>query len=369
MPALDDVLSEKIGKLKESKRFRSLVTATPAQGVRIKVEGKEYVSFASNDYLGLASHPDVVLAAAAVEGQHGAGASRLVTGNHPAYGALEAALAEAKGKEAALVFGSGYLANLGVIQALAGRGDAIFADKLIHACMLDGARLSGAELFRYPHNDYAALENLLHKHRGQFRHAWIVTETIFSMDGDRADIPRLRGLADVHEAWAYADDAHGLGDEDASALDVYIGTLSKSFGGYGGYVAGSRTLIDYITTTARPLIFATGLPANTMAGNLAALKAMQEEPWRRQRVMERARQFCAEMGLAAPESVIVPLVLGSEDAVLKAHAFLKERGFWVSAIRPPTVPEGTARLRFSFSALHSEAEVSALAKAVRECVA
>lgn len=329
---------------------------------------KSLISFSSNDYLGLSQHPEVIKAAVETTHQYGtgAGASRLVTGNHPLYAELEATLAHWKKSEACLVFGSGYLANLGVIPALVGKGDGIFADRLVHASLLDGARLSGADILRCTHNNMEHLESLLKTHRTTYRHCLILVESVYSMDGDCAPLDLLSSLAKHYDAWLMVDDAHGLGmfahDQDIYAkVDIYMGTLSKALGGYGGYICGSQTLINYLLTTARSFIYTTGLPPSVIASALAALRMIESEPEIAKKPLQKAKLFTDLLNLPEAQSCIVPLILHEEERVLAASDTLEKERFLVTAIRPPTVPPGTARLRFAFSALHKEEDIRRLA--------
>lgn len=331
--------------------------------------GRSYVNFASNDYLGLRMHPEVLAAAqeATLRYGAGAGASRLVTGNHPLYAPLEDTLAAMKGAEAALVFGSGYLTNLGVITALMGSGDAIFADKLVHACILDGAQLSGAKVLRFRHNDVGHLEALLKGHRHSVRNALIVTEHVFSMDGDVAPLEIIAELGQRYDAWTMADDAHGFGLIDPPVMmDIWTGTLSKAAGGYGGYVLGSRALVDYLINSARSFIFSTGLPPASCAAALAALQVMQREPERGSIALMLAQRLALALGLPNPAAAIVPLMAGSAEAAVAVSDALAAQGFLVPAIRPPTVPPGTSRLRLAFSCDHSAEQVDGLIAAMAE---
>ena len=273
----------------------------------------------------------------------GAGGSRLVTGNHPLYLALEAQLAAMKGTDAACVFGSGYLANIGVLGALAGPDDLVVIDELAHAGLL-GAR------------------------RGAHRHALLVTETVFSMDGDRAPLAELGSLAARHDAWLMTDDAHGLGVGGAHSDTVAalrMGTLSKAVGGYGGYCCASEPVIAFLKTRARSLVYSTALPPAIVAAALAALEIIEAEPDLVAAPMCQARLFTRLMNMPPAESAIVPLVLGAPDAALAVSAALAEAGFLVAAIRPPTVPGGTARLRFAFCARHADADIERLASTLR----
>lgn len=337
--------------------------------VEIEQDGHHYVSFACNDYLGLRAHPEVIAAGAKALAEHGAGAgaSRLVTGNHPLYAPLEAKLAAMKGSEAALVFGSGYLTNLGVIPALVGKGDVIFADKLVHACIIDAAQLSGARLMRFRHNDMAHLEQLLKGYRAESPNALIVTDHVFSMDGDIAPLADIATLAEKYDAWTMADDAHGLGIvEPAAELDVWMGTLSKSAGAYGGYVCGSQALINYLTTAARSFVFSTGLPPSACASALSALTVMEHESERGSIAIALAQRVTNALCLPRAQTSIIPIILGEAEAAIAASEKLKERGILAVAIRPPTVPPGTARLRLAFSSEHTDAQVDALIAALKE---
>lgn len=367
MPALDEILTQKISKLQENSRFREPVPTWRKGGVEIERNGKTYLSFSCNDYLGLSNHPEVKDAAKEAIALYGAGAgaSRLVTGEHPLYGKLEKALAQYKDTEAACLFGSGYLANVGVIPALVGKGDVVIADKLVHACILDGIAISGAKLLRFKHNDIDDCKRLLQQ-RGDYRNCLVITETIFSMDGDCAPMAHLRSLCDEYDAWLMSDDAHGLyGKNDPVIEDVRIGTLSKVLGSMGGYVTGSAALIAYLKSAARPAIFATALPPASVAAALKALEIVQREPERAGLVLARAKQFTAILGLAEAQSTIVPLIIGEEGAALAMSKKLEQKGFLVTAIRPPTVPEGTSRLRFAFSCVHTEEMVRQLGDIIK----
>ncbi len=340
-------------------------------------DGRSMVSFSDNDYLGLGVDQRVIKAAC--EAAHlygaGAGASRLVTGDHPLYAEFEARLAAFKGEEAALVFGSGYMANIGTIPVFAAKGDLILIDRLAHACLYAGAQLSGARMLRFQHNNPDDLARLLARYRSSHRHALIMTDGVFSMDGDQACLKPLKMLADEHDAWLLVDDAHGLGvlgdgrgTAHAQKLrpDLSVGTLSKALGSYGGYVAGDSSVIDLLKNRARSLIYTTALPPMVIGAALKALEIMESEPALCARPLELASQFCACLNLPEPASAIVPLVVGTEQAALEAQARLEDAGFLVVAIRPPTVPKGTARLRLSFSAAHRDEDVTRLADAVRQ---
>ncbi len=367
MPPLKTILQEKLLKIDISRRRTLSVNALEVGGVVCR-EGKKFVSFASNDYLGLAQHPQVRAAAQAAVQQYGAGAgaSRLVTGNHPLYVELERLLAQYQQTEKACVFGSGYLANIGVIPALVGLGDLIIADRLAHACLLDGAILSGAKLLRFAHNDVENCANLLKLNRAKYKNCLLITETIFSMDGDAAPLVALQQIAQEYDAWLMSDSAHALAEHSSIAklpsIDINMGTLSKALGSYGGYIAGSAELIEWLQNTARSLIYTTALPPANIAAAIASLKIIKAQPEILQKPLDNARLFCAAALLPAPQSPIVPLIIGSDAAALAAQKMLENENFLVPAIRPPTVPANTARLRLTFSALHCESDILRLAK-------
>ncbi|HKL77624.1 MAG TPA: 8-amino-7-oxononanoate synthase [Gammaproteobacteria bacterium] len=359
-------------------RRRAPCATAPCDGRWLRRDQRELLDFSSNDYLGLSRDPGVTAAAEAALRRWGAGggASRLITGDHPEYAALEAELAGLKGCEDAVVFGSGYLANLGLLPALVDRHDLILADKLNHACLVDGARLSGARVLRYPHGDLAAVRARLARYRHQYRRCLIVSDGVFSMDGDLAPLGELAELATAFDAWLMTDDAHGVGvvgdgagstaaaGLTAAQVPLQMGTLSKAVGGYGGYLCTDRVVADYLRSRARSFIYTTALPPATVAGAAAAVHRIRTDPALCRRPLALARRLSDRLGLAEPESPIVPVVLGRAQAALEAQARLGEAGFLVQAIRPPTVPEGTARLRITLRAPHTEADVDALAEAV-----
>jgi 8-amino-7-oxononanoate synthase len=290
----------------------------------------------------------------------------------------EAALAALKSTEAALVFGSGYLANIGTIPALVGPGDMIVADALSHACMISGARLSGAEVMLFRHNDAGHLSEILRTYRTAFRHCLVLTEGVFSMDGDLAPLADIEAQVRAHDAWLMVDDAHGLGviGEGRGAAhaagvvpDIQMGTFSKAVGSYGGYVAGSRPVIEMLVNRARSLVFSTGLPPAVVAATTAGLGIIASDRALCARPVALARLFTEVADLAAPQSApqsaIVPVVLGEAASTLEASRALQAQGFLVRAIRPPTVPDGTARLRVTFCANQKEEDVVRLATAIR----
>ena len=366
---LTDFAEARLARLDATGRRRTLKPTARHAGARALRAGREFVSFCDNDYLSLSCDPRVIAAAtrAAREWGCGAGASRLVTGDCPLNEELEAMLAGMKGLPAARVFGSGYLANIGTIPALVGRGDTIVMDELSHACMHAGALLSGAQIRVFRHNDTGHAAELMRAAPGQ---VLMLTETVFSMDGDLAPLAELGALCEAHEAWLMTDDAHGLGvlAQDNPAL-VQMGTLSKAAGAYGGYVCGPAPVIDLLISRARSLVYTTGLPPPVLAAALKALEIIQAEPGRGERARAHAARFCELMDLPPPASVIVPMVLGAEARAMAVSAELEAAGYLVTAIRPPTVPEGTSRLRITFAAGHSEEDVAGLAEALRKALA
>jgi 8-amino-7-oxononanoate synthase len=373
MRSLDQFAEAKLGDLKARQLDRALVPTHRLDGVWVERGGRRLMSFSCNDYLGLSHHPAVKAAACAAVQAYGAGAgaSRLVTGDHPLLSALEARLARLKGTEAACVFGSGYLANAGIIPTLVGAGDLLLVDELAHACIWAGARLSGATVLRFRHNDVEHLAGLLTEHRVGHGRALVATDTVFSMDGDLAPLAALSALCEAHDAWLLTDDAHGLGvvhPEAGARVPLQMGTLSKAVGAYGGYLCASRAVIDLIVNRARTLIYSTGLPPAAIGAAIASLdiiaadRALCAEPVR------KARRFTTALSLPLAQSAIVPVVVGEAEAALNASRRLVEQGFLVAPIRPPTVPYGTARLRFAFAAGHPDIEVDRLARAVGELV-
>jgi 8-amino-7-oxononanoate synthase len=369
MSSLDEFARRKLDALEQSHLRRRLVPTGRSEGLWLERNGRKLLSFSCNDYLGLSHHPELKAAAVAAVGTHGvgAGASRLVTGDHPLYAELEARLARMKGTQAACVFGSGYLANAGIAPVLAGRGDLILIDELSHASLWTGARLSRAEVVAFRHNDMAHVRQLLAEHRGRHARVLIVTEGVFSMDGDRAPLAELAALANEADAWLMADDAHDLdfGNAARAGVPLRIGTLSKAIGAYGGYICASQPVIDLVRNRARTLIYTTGLPPPVVAASIAALDLIEREPERLAMPLQKARAFTGAAGLPQAQSSIVPLVIGEAPAALEASQLLEAEGFLAVAIRPPTVPEGTARLRFSFSAAHPDDAIARLAELVR----
>jgi len=372
MASLDEFATEKLDALSRAHLRRSLVETKRQDGLWVERSGRRLLSFSCNDYLNLTHHPLVKEAAIAAIRAHGtgAGASRLITGNHPLYQDLETRLAAFKKTEAACVFGSGYLANAGIIPVLVGEHDLLLIDELAHSCLWAGGQLSRARILTFRHNDVSHLEALLAVHRLSHRHALIVTDHVFSMDGDLAPLGELSQVARARETWLMSDDAHGLGviAGDAAGVDLQMGTLSKALGSYGGYLCGSRAVIDLMKTRARTLVYSTGLPPASVAAALASLDVVAQDCDLAGRPLALAQTFTRAANLPLAQSPIVPIVLGDERAALAAQQTLEEAGYLITAIRPPTVPPGTARLRIAFSAGHPEGEIIRLAAILREKV-
>ena len=370
---------EKLQLLRDAHLLRTLVATERRPRARARQQSEGLISFACNDYLGLSHHPGVIEASREATQVHGAGAgaSRLISGNNPLNAELETALARIKNSEDAVVFGSGYLANIGIVPTLAAGQDLIVMDELCHACLFAGATLARCKTIRYRHLDTEALSRILHEHRPAYRHCLVLTDGVFSMDGDRAPVAELLQISEAHDAWLMTDDAHGLGviengrgsgfvNGRSVPVPLQMGTLSKAVGAYGGYLCTSREVADLIRNRARSLHYTTGLPPGTLAAATAALELIASDESLVRKPLDRARRFTDRLGLAPPQSPIVPLIVGDADRTMRAAATLRNRGFLVAAIRPPTVPDGTARLRLTFSAVHAEEDVDRLAAAVEE---
>jgi 8-amino-7-oxononanoate synthase len=371
------------------RRRRATVEAYPEKGVHARaiVDGHALVDFSSNDYLGLAAHPALAAAMAECAARCGAGsgASHLISGHGHEHAALEEELAAFLGRPRALLFSTGYMANLGVVTALAGRGESVLLDRLSHASLIDAGLLSGARFRRYSHCDAGAARRLLAEATPQT--AVLATDGVFSMDGDIAPLAALSEAARAHDAWLVVDDAHGIGVLGANgrgalelaALDcghvpVLVGTLGKAFGSFGAFVAGSDDLIELLIQRARSYIYTTALPQPVAAATRAALRLAREEPWRRERVSALTARFRAAaqragVPLADSATPIQPIPLGSAQAALAAQQALRDAGFWVVAIRSPTVPAGSERLRITLTAGHHESQVDALVEALSRVLA
>ena len=376
-------LSLRLDELARAGLARRRRTVESADGPYLSVEGRRYLAFCSNDYLGLAQHPALVEAACRGAERYGvgAGASALISGHTEAHEALEARLARFVRLPRALYFGAGYLANLGLVAALAGRGGTVFSDELNHACLIDGARLSRAEVQVYPHLDVAALGRLLEKCTTAEK--LVATDAVFSMDGDLAPLPGLLELCERHDAWLVVDDAHGFGVLGeggrgslahfgiASPRIAYMGTLGKAAGVYGAFVAGEEALIEWLVQRARTYVFTTSSPPLLASALIASLELLEKEEARRTHLrllIGRLKQRLEDLPwrLRASDTPIQPLIVSDNRAALDLAEGLRSRGIWVPAIRPPTVPAGTARLRIALSAAHSVEHVDELAAALCE---
>ena len=377
-------LSAALQARRDNSLYRTRQTLDGPQGVKVSLDGREYLSFCSNDYLGLANHPDVVAAFHKGLDLYGAGsgAAHLVTGHSRAHHELEEALAAFVQRPRALLFSTGYMANLGVLAALAGRSDRIFEDRGNHASLLDGARLSRARLVRYRHADVADLTRQLASAAATDR--VVATDGVFSMDGDIAPLPALAETTAAHAAWLLVDDAHGLGvvgpqgrgslaacGLGTAQVPVLMGTLGKAFGTFGAFVAGSEDLIETLIQEARTWIYTTAPPPAVAVATCAALRLVESQDWRREQLQLLVRRFrsgAARLGLTLCDSStpIQPVITGTAQAALQWSAALREAGILITAIRPPTVPEGTARLRITFSATHTEAQIDRLLDALQQ---
>lgn len=354
---------------KKNSLHRQLVDSDSIDAVTILRQGKKLISFCCNDYLALSHHPKVKAAAIAAIKEFGVGAraSRYITGNNSLYGKLEKQIARWKKTDDAIVFSSGYASAIGTIPALVDQHDLIIADRLIHSSLIDGAKLSGARLMRFRHNDVEHCHKILNESRHKFRKCLIVTETVFSMDGDVGKVSKLLELAHQFDCFLLSDDAHGTATRkvESDVAHLQMGTLSKAVGALGGYVAGNKILIDYLRNFAKSAIYSTALPPAILAASSAALEIISKENLG-QKSLENAEYFCRLMELPKPESSIVIIVLGDSKKVLEVAKEVSEKGFLISAIRPPTVEPKGARLRLTFSAAHQKQQINGLVKALKE---
>ena len=382
--SLEHILAPALSERRTAHRYRHRRVLETPQLPELVVDGKSYLAFCSNDYLGLANHPAVIknLQSAAERYGVGSGASHLVNGHSSEHHALEEELAAFCGRERALLFSTGYMANLGAITALVGQGDAVFEDRLNHASLLDAGLLSSARFQRFLHNDLDNLQTRLEKTEAARK--LIVVDGVFSMDGDFAPLPQLAQLAQQHNAWLMVDDAHGFGcfgqrgggtaehfGLTQAQLPILMGTLGKAFGTFGAFIAGSEVLIETLIQFARPYIYTTAMPPAVAAATRTSLQLLQQESWRRehlQQLIAHFRRGAAEIGLQLLDSTspIQPIILGDEARALAFSEELAARGFLVIAIRPPTVPVGSSRLRVTLSAAHSVAQVDALLNALTD---
>ncbi len=371
-------LAAELKRLQDEHLYRRRRIIDGPQGVHLNVNGQQMLSFCSNDYLGLANHPEMAKAMqdGAARWGVGSGASHLVNGHSSAHHALEEELAAFTGRPRALLFSTGYMANMGIIAALCGRGDFVFEDRLNHASLLDGGLLSQARMQRFSHGDTDALAQKLAAHADSEK--LVVTDGVFSMDGDIAPLPELTAVAKQHKIWLMVDDAHGfgvLGKNGGGCVEhfalgmndvpILVGTLGKAFGSFGAFVAGSEELIEYLIQKARPYIYTTALPPAVAEASRTSLKLLQTENWRREKLQTLIKHFrhgANELGLQLmdSETPIQPLLIGDNNKAMAISEKLLQQDILISAIRPPTVAEGTARLRVTFSAEHTEENVNRL---------
>ena len=363
--------------------YRDRLTLEGSQGVNISMAGQDYLSFCSNDYLGLANHPELIEAACEGAQQYGvgAGASHLIIGHHTSHHKLEEMLANFTGFPRALLFSSGYMANTGVVSALVGRGDEIYSDKLNHASLNDAAMLSHAKWIRYPHLDLAILENRLSVSQAKCK--LVITDAVFSMDGDIAPVAELLVLCEKYNAWLLLDDAHGfgvLGNEGRGIVShyalsspriIYMGTLGKAAGVSGAFIAGQEVVIETLIQYARSYIYTTAMPPLLSYALLKSLALIKGEGWRRKKLMQLTEHLKKDLkllrwNLLPSDTPIQPIIIGGNREVMQVRNALQDKGILVSAIRPPTVPKNSARLRISLSAAHSIKDVERLAIALRE---
>ncbi len=375
-------LADLLNKKKQDHRYRQREIVTSPQGAKLQINGSFYRNFSSNDYLGLANSPEIVNAL--VEGTKcygvGSGAAHLIAGHSSVHHELEQALAEHLGRSRALLFSTGYMANIGLITALCGRGDLIVEDRLNHASLIDGGLYAGADFKRYAHVDMLALEKILKN--SDAKQKLIVTDGVFSMDGDIVPLPEIMRLSQQYNADVFVDDAHGLGvlgqhgggvcelfSVEVNDQPILMGTLGKAFGVFGAFIAGSEALIEWLIQEARTYIYTTAIPPAIAAASLASLHIIQTQPERREHLSELIAQFrvgAEQMGLELmpSETPIQPVIVGEENKALQWSGALRDQGFLVKAIRPPTVPRGTSRLRVTLSAAHTKKDVSLLLNAL-----
>lgn len=389
MSVLDPMLQEQLAEIQAQGQHRSLVPVSHLDQGMIEINGRPYLNLAGNDYLGLATNRDLLAVFYQQQSEHnllqsyglGSTASRLMTGNTLPYTRLEQQLCQLYQAEAALVFNSGYHINIGILPALTAKQDLILADKLCHASLIDGMRLSRAKVVRYPHLDYAAIEQILDKDRQKYRQVIIVTESIFSMDGDTADLAELVRIKDRFQAVLYVDEAHGVGIRGENGcglaeeqgvhrrIEILTGTFGKAFGGQGSFVVGSSQLIDYLLNTARSQIFSTGLPpvsVHWLCFVLAQIPLMREQRAKVDQLAARFRAALRDQGLRTDgSSNIVPVMVGDAARTVTAAERICEAGYWVKAVRPPTVPAGTSRLRLSLNAAMSWEQLAPLPSLIK----
>ncbi len=372
-------IKNKLKEISNKNQLRQLQVSNRIKNSIVVNGNIKLLSFACNDYLSLSTDKRLkeVAHKATTKYGTGSGASRLITGNNPLYYELENNLSKMKKTEACLVFGSGFLANLGVISALANKNDLILIDSLSHSSSFLGTKMTMAKVIIFKHNCVQDLEKKLIKYRKKFNKCMIVTEGVFSMDGDISPQEEISYLRDKYKALFILDDAHGLGvlgDGTGSSsifkknikVDIYVGTLSKALGSYGGFICGKRNLIDFLVNRCRTQIYTTGLPPAVLAASIKGIKIILSSPNLIKKPLENAKYFCNILGLKTPQSPIVPVIMKEEKKVINACNLLKSKGFLVGGIRPPTVPKGTARLRLAFNSSHSRTKIRVLAELIKQ---
>ncbi len=371
-------ISDELEKIKKTGLYRELNIVESAQGTHLEIKGKTYLSFCSNNYLGLANHPLVIKAVKDAVGKYGwgAGASRLVSGNMKLHEVLEGEISRFKGKEASIVFPTGYMANIGTISSLVSKGDLVICDKLNHASIIDGCRLSGADFRVYPHCDMERLENILKK-SSKYSRKLIVTDTVFSMDGDLAPLPDIVRIAQKYKAMVMADEAHGTGVFGkkgrgviehfnlSEKVSIVMGTLSKAIGSLGGYVSGDEDLINFLRNRARPFMYTTALPPAVCAASIAGINLIQNDPSLRTSLWNNVRYLKKELDLLnfnviTSESPIIPILIGDARKAVDVSALLYKKGILIPAIRPPTVPAKSSRLRMTVMSTHTREDMERL---------
>jgi 8-amino-7-oxononanoate synthase len=377
-------ISDELIRIKESGLYRELRVVENAQDTHIEIEGKAFLSFCSNNYLGLANHPSVVKAVKDAVGKYGwgAGASRLVSGNMTLHEKLENEISKFKRKESTIVFPTGYMANIGAISTLVSKGDLVICDKLNHASIIDGCRLSGADFRVYAHCNMEKLENILKK-SSKYNRKLIVTDSVFSMDGDLAPLPDIVRIATKHKAMVMVDEAHGTGVFGKNGrgvvehfnlnkeVNIVMGTLSKAIGSLGGYVSGDIVLINYLRNKARPFMYTTALPPAVCAASIAGINLIQEDPSMRESLWYNVRFIkdklrSLNINMISSESQIIPILIGDAQKAVEISKFLYKRGILIPAIRPPTVPANSSRLRMTVMSSHTQEDLVSLFEVLSE---
>jgi|DEB0MinimDraft_10_1074344.scaffolds.fasta_scaffold01711_2 8-amino-7-oxononanoate synthase len=364
-------LQKRIENLKSDNLYRKLTSCQNLPNNEVMIDGRKYLSFCSNDYLSLAFNEEIQKITQKAIEKYGSGglSSRYIYGDNELYQKLEEKISQMNQKDSAIIFGSGYLTNIGVIPALCNKSDLILADKLSHSCLIDGAKLSGSKFTRFAHNNLESLENLLKKHRNNHQKCLIITETIFSMDGNLGKINEIIAIAKKYDCFLLTDNAHGLGvineKYDKYNLHLKVGTFSKSCSGYGGYVCADKIIIDYLRNFSKSAIYSTALPPAILANNLKALEIIEKGNLTK-KLWENIDYFCDLMNIKNQESAIIPIIIGDARKTLEFSGKLKEKGFLVSAIRPPTVAIGKSRLRITITASHKKSNLKILAKNIHK---